>query len=343
MPTVNPPDRHGPVFVPTGQAVSGTAGHVPRMRPGSVRRTTSIDMTWTTEGTPTQHLHGRARDVLVPADGEPEVLGEAVVDASADFQRVISAISASPHRDGIEQLVGSRCGSQLRAAIDEVLPGERAAGTPLHLLLDDLAGCALISAFMRTRFMPDMMRGRNDIAEERRARMEGVCIGFAPGSSALAQDIPHPGEYVQVITTLVHPAEPRGWHEFPDQPEMSMRRARRIDVWIEGDEIRVDSSFQDSSGDAELGRVAVHEYGLTATADLATGVLTSVTADPRVLPFMECPGAIANIDRVLGFALPELRSKVPELLGRTNGCTHLNDALRALAEVGVLAGRLGAG
>jgi hypothetical protein len=331
-----------PVYVQLGQAVTGTAGHVPRMRPGSVRRTTSIDMTWTTHGTPTQQLHGRARDVLVPADGgEPEVFGEAMVDATADLQRVIGSISTTPARAGVEQLVGSRGGSQLRTAIDEALPGEREAGTPLYLLLDDLAGCSLIAPFVWTRFMPDLMREHSKDAEARRKHMEGVCWGFAPGSSGLADDGALPGgDLVQVVTTLVHPEEPQGWHEFPEGPEMSMRRARRIDVWVEGDEIRVDSSFQDSSGDPELGRVAVHEYGLVATADRATGVLTSVTADPRVLPLMECPGAVANIQRVVGIALPELRAKVPELLGRTNGCTHLNDALRALAEVGILADRL---
>jgi hypothetical protein len=78
-----------------------------------------------------------------------------------------------------------------------------------------------------------------------------------------------------------------------------------------------------------------------ATADRTTGELTSVTADPRVLPFLECPGAIDNITRLVGRPLRDLRSAVPELLGRTNGCTHLNDALRALAEVPVLAEQLG--
>jgi hypothetical protein len=143
-----------------------------------------------------------------------------------------------------------------------------------------------------------------------------------------------------VVTSLVHPEEPAGWHDFPESPEMSMRRARRIDVWIEGDELRVDSSFQDSSGDPEYGRVAVHEYGLAATASLATETLTSVTADPRVLPFVECPNAVDNLGLVVGLPLRELRTRVPELLGKTMGCTHLNDALRALAEVPVLAAHL---
>jgi hypothetical protein len=124
-----------------------------------------------------------------------------------------------------------------------------------------------------------------------------------------------------------------------------MRRARRIDVWREhteaGDVIRADTSFQDSSGDPEYGRVAVHEYGLEAVIDATTGLVSSLRADPRVLPFLECPGAVDNITRLVGLPVRDLRSAVPELLGRTNGCTHLNDALRALAEVPILAGQLG--
>jgi hypothetical protein len=343
--------RRIPVFVVTDdgapeQAVSGTKGHVPRMRPGSVRRTTSIDMTWSDAGDPfnmKQHLHGRARDVRVPDDAtaEPVVLGEAEVDATATFDRVIESLRVSPARVGIEGLVGARGGSQLRGAIDEVLPGERVAGTPLHLLLDDLAGCTLIAGFVWTRFMPELVRERSTQGEEHRNRMEGVCIGFAPGSSSLAVDRETLGDYTQVVTSLVHPEEPAGWHDFPESPEMSMRRARRIDVWRDGDVIRVDSSFQDSSGDPEYGRVAVHEYGLEATVDVASGNLTSVTADPRVLPFLECPGAVDNITRLIGLPVRDLRSAVPEMLGRTNGCTHLNDALRALAEVPILADQLG--
>ena len=339
--------RRIPVFVPTEQAVSGTQGHVPRMRPGSVRRTTSIDMTWSDAGNRfnmKQHLHGRARDVRIPADGsgeEPVVLAEASVDATASFDRVIESISATPDRAGVEGLVGARGGSQLRGAIDDVLPGEREAGTPLHLLLDDLAGCTLIAGFVWTRFMPELVRQRSTQGEEHRNRMEGVCIGFAPGSSSLSVDRDTLGDYTQVVTSLVHPEEPEGWHAFPESAEMSMRRARRIDVWRDGDVLHADTSFQDSSGDPEFGRVAVHEYGLAATADVATGRITSLTADPRVLPFLECPGAVDNITRLVGRPMNELRSAVPELLGRTNGCTHLNDALRALAEVPILAEQLG--
>ncbi|WP_040829427.1 DUF2889 domain-containing protein, partial [Nocardia jiangxiensis] len=84
------------------------------------------------------------------------------------------------------------------------------------------------------------------------------------------------------------------------------------------------------------GRVAVHEYRLTATADPDTGELLTIDADPRVLPYDECPLASRNVGKALGTPLSELRTVVLDKFSGTEGCTHLNDAMRALAEVPVL-------
>ena len=118
-----------------------------------------------------------------------------------------------------------------------------------------------------------------------------------------------------------------------------MRRARRIDIWID-DLIRIDSAFQDSATNPRGGRTAVHEYRLTATADPISLTLLSVTAEPRVLPYPECPAAAANAPRLVGARLADLRAKVLGELSGVAGCTHLNDALRALAEAPALVERL---
>jgi hypothetical protein len=77
----------------------------------------------------------------------------------------------------------------------------------------------------------------------------------------------------------------------------------------------------------------VHEYGVHAVVDPQSMRLTSIEADPRVLPFETCPAAARNVDLLLGEPLRTLRHRVIELVVGTDGCTHLNDALRALAEV----------
>ena len=175
--------------------------------------------------------------------------------------------------------------------------------------------------------MPELLRARSGEADAHRKRMEGVCFGFAPGSSSLTAELGST-DRVQVVTSLVHPDEPSGWHPFPESPEMSMRRARRIDVWVDGDVIRVDSSFQDSSGDPEYGRVAVHEYGLTATIDRRRpGPSRRWRPTPACCRSWNVRTRSTTSGSWSGSRSGSCAPRVPELLGKTMGCTHLNDAL----------------
>jgi hypothetical protein len=109
-----------------------------------------------------------------------------------------------------------------------------------------------------------------------------------------------------------------------------------MDVWQESGTLAIDAMFRDSCWDPDGSEVVVHEYQIQGTADPDTGVLLSVAAVPRVLPYVECPLAAANAARMAGTELLSMRSAVLEQLRATDCCTHLNDGLRALAEVPVL-------
>jgi hypothetical protein len=61
-----------------------------------------------------------------------------------------------------------------------------------------------------------------------------------------------------------------------------------------------------------------------------------LNVDPRVLPYDACTKAAENVDRMIGIPIQEFRHAVVEQLPGPLGCTHLNDALRALAEVPML-------
>jgi hypothetical protein len=121
-----------------------------------------------------------------------------------------------------------------------------------------------------------------------------------------------------------------------------MRRARRIDVWVAG-AIEIDAMFQDSATTPAGGRAAIHEYTIRAAVDPHTMRLASVRALPRTLPYPECPRALDTLPRLVGLPLEGLRAAVLEALPGAMGCTHLNDAMRALAEVPVLVRALDAG
>jgi hypothetical protein len=101
----------------------------------------------------------------------------------------------------------------------------------------------------------------------------------------------------------------------------------------------VDAHFRDSYVDDE-GETVVHEYTVVARVDVATSTVLEATATPRVLPWFECPEAAASAGRLAGRTLESLRAGVrAEFLGAST-CTHLNDMLRALADVGALGARV---
>ena len=312
--------------------------------PGSLRRTSSIDVTWPDGRAGAVLMLGRARDALTPrAGGAPVVLAEDSFEARLTPLREITGIAATPVRPGLQQLVGARAGGGFRKALASAAPEERRGATPLHLILDDIAGSSLVANWAWSQWDPDWLEHARTVMGEgvwakRLAEREGVCIGFAKGSSALDETTER--GVPTYAPDLRNPADPEGWHAFPAESGLAFRRARRIDLTLAEGLLRIDSAFQDSATTPAGGRAVVHEYTLAATADPATLKLVTVAAQPRVLPHRECPSATGNLERMVGTPLPDLRERVLVELAGPAGCTHLNDALRALAEVPPLANRL---
>ncbi|MFC4295832.1 DUF2889 domain-containing protein [Novosphingobium tardum] len=318
-------------------------GPAPVRRPGSVRRTSTIDTSWPEGFGQAMRMEGHARDVLTPAGGgEPVVLAEDRYVIVASPRREILSLETVPARPKAQELVGIRAGGESRAALMRIMAAEREAGAPLYLILDDFAGASLVAGWVWSLW-DDRWRERASESGARRtsSSMEGVCTGFAPGSSALdSHRNPEMREQSSTrVPSLVNPLDAEGWHRLGEQPGVGMRRARRIDLWRDGDAIAIDVGFQDSGTSPDGGdRIAIHEYHVTARA--REGRLEDLKIDPRILPFRECPGAAALASRILDAPLAELRTQVLETLPGTLGCTHLNDVLRSMAEVPLLARHL---
>jgi hypothetical protein len=317
----------------------------PTRLPGSARRTTSIDMVWPDGLGSPLHLVGRARDLLTPESGAPVVLAEAEMQATIGEERRVESIETVPARPGIQGLVGRQGGSYLRSAVDEVLPGEREAATPLYLLLDDIAGTSLIAGFVWTR-QPEhreAMRRRPPRPTEfgvRKGRV--ICSGLRPGGTAQLAITTgtDPGHSLRRAGALVTDDDSWAWHEFPARPEVVMRRHRRVDVSRHGSELVVDAFFRDSSWEPDGTEMALHEYTVAARVDAASGMLTAVAARPHVLPFRECQWAPPHVDLLVGRPVETFRTSVQSTLTDIQSCTHLNDMLRSLAEVPALAAAL---
>jgi Protein of unknown function (DUF2889) len=332
------------VDVPAGIQPIGPAIPTPLRRLGSVRRTSTIDATWEGDARSTRmFLLGRCRDLLTPSDGgRPVVLGEDVMNAVALPDRTISEISAAPARNNLSELMHLKGG--LRSKVIETFPEEVSQGTPLYLLLDDLSGATLVSGFAFTHWGDTKtlitLDELDPEVKARKLKMVNICAGFQEGASALGGDGPPALHAVQPVPNLPIDDDLLAWHELLEVEEVSARRSRRIDVWREGNEYVVDSFFQDSGTSPSGQRIAVHEYTIEARFDAGTGLVTQIQAVPQVLPFVECPMATLAVHRLIGQPIREFRSIVNELLPGVDGCTHMNDALRALAETPVLAAQL---
>ncbi len=324
-------------------------GPSPPRRDLSIRRTSSIDTTWPEGIGKPMLMHGHARDIFTERSGGPiRMLAEDDVRILATPTREILEISADRRDREVQQLVGQKGGGYLRGVLAQLLPDELAAGTPLNLLLDDFSGASLVAGWAWSRWTDEWrsrIRASIDEATAFRRKMEGICSGFQPGASSLAPDGSEDSaeQSSAIVQPLPRSDDPEGWHALDPQEEgVGMRRARRIDVWLEGDLIRMDVGFQDSATSPNGGphRIAVHEYRVQATADLDTFLLRSVVSDPRVLPYRECPGASPNVALMLGTSLTELRLAVPRTLAGVVGCTHLNDVLRSMSDVPQLVAKL---
>ena len=217
---------------------------------------------------------------------------------------------------------------------------------PLFQLLDDFAGASLVAGWIWSQWTNDWMaHARRTGAQSpagRKGRMTNICTGFTEGASSLADDgsPQHIDQSSAEVGPLENPDDAAGWHAMPFQEGPQKRRARRIDLWREEELIKVDAGFQDSGSNPNGGRTAIHEYRVYAEIDPVTEQLMALQALPLILPYRECPGASLKATRMIGKKVGEFRGLVLESLPSTLGCTHLNDVLRALADVPILAKQL---
>ena len=326
--------------VPEDLKPSGSVLSAPPRLAGSVRRTATMDFTWPDGLRGDTILDGRARDLFTAGDGPATILAEASLGVVSDPRRLIKEITSTPVLARLQGLIGGSAMSGFRQRLAGVAVAEIAAATPLHLLLDDVPGATLVSG---AAYQPwyDMERYLEIKADVKQRVMTDVCAGYQNGSSALQADGTISWRQTRAPAVEIEAVDDGlAWHGHASPAGVSMRRARRIDVWIADSVIQVDAFFQDSSTLPEGGRQSIHEYTLTAEADLESQTLRAVTPVPRVLPYSECPLAVRHVPALVGLPLSELRTAVLQRLRGPLGCTHLNDMLRAVADVPGLVARL---
>jgi hypothetical protein len=326
----------------------------PARVPGSIRRTTSIEMV-SGEG---QVLIGHARDLVTPRRGDAIVVDEASFTARiGDYigGQIIEELETSPHREGLHSLVGRSASRGYRRELQRIGDEHGLVGRAVYQLLDDVPGTSLVAGYSGELDRRDAGHDvRRDVevdeggAPRHLLALTGVCAGWQEGGAIVANVLEAGHVPIAVgpeAPSLARADDPLAWHELPDPiPSHGMRRRRRIDVIPPVDPgqglLRIDAMFRDSYMTATGVETIVHEYTLTADVDPRTGLVLASEAVPRALPFAQCPEAGASAGRLTGNGLDDLRTRIrADFVGPTT-CTHLNDMLRALEDVGFLVAAL---
>ncbi len=336
-------DWHASEIRPAGMLFAGNAVHVALPAPrGSglarhipgVRRTCSIDVQWPDGRYGRKLMQGMGRDLLSPHPGElPRVLALDILHAELGPDRSLLAMASTPACAALDALAGTIHAGELRRSLRALRAADAVPATPLFQLADDVPAMLVIADWAWSRWPALLPADEAPHRASRLATLEGVCAGFRTGSGALRTHGEYQEDRASAVPPLEDASDPHAWHPLVDIRTVSMRRARCMEVWRTPGEIRVEAFFQDSAVRPDGCRAAVHEYTVMATASSTTHAITRLAATPHILPFQECESAPAWLQDLVGTPLEELRTTVPALLARTRGCTHLNDALRALAEV----------
>jgi hypothetical protein len=340
---------------------AGPADRTPPRRPRSVRRTTTHDAVRHDGPRGPVTAIARGRDLYTSAPGKATVVAAARVDAVVSSPGgVVAWISADPADDRLAALAGRAASSGFRGAVERALPGEREAGTILYQLLDDLPTALLVGGYAIMASLREQARAGALPRPPRRAvplQQVDMCSGWVDGGvlvSGLVDGIPPfvegalapgsgtPGAAVADAGALdaAGATDALAWHEHPALPPSSMRRRRRVDVCLDGPVARVEAFFRDSYTRPDGRETILHEYTVDGAVELGDLTFTSCVARFGALPWPECPGALASAGRVVGTPVSGLRQRVRGELKGVGTCTHLNDTLRALEDVGALIGVL---
>lgn len=253
--------------------------------------------------------------------------------------RVVQHLEVEPAVANMH-LIGAPAMSGFRAAVDKAAPNLRPRRDLRFTLLDDVPVATLISghALSASGVLGVATKsGYLPVADQ--------CAGFVSGGLLMSSF--EAGDPVVVTGPPAHSlddqSDPLAWHEMAPLPVHAMRRRRRLDVHNgdEGPEIQIDALFRDTYVRADGTETIIHEYTLEAAVDSDTGTILRSEAVPRVLPWQECPGAVASATRIAGVRLNDLHFRIRQEFHGTTTCTHLNDLLRSIGDAEALIPLLG--
>jgi hypothetical protein len=323
-----------------------TVVSAPPRRPGSVRRTSNVDMTRRPDGglfDRFEQVSGAVRDLVTDGSGDGTVADTVTLQVALE-NGLIARVAAEPPAAVCDGLLGAPIGFSFRSSARDVLVA--LSGTGLGLLVDDLAGAAPAAGYAGIRH--GALAGESFVVPtpipaptgDAPARTQlDVCSGWRAGGAAIERREsggPLPLSDPWAAPSLASSDE-LAWHDMPTLTPLQTRRLRRIDLWREGDALVIDVMFRDFMVDPDGTERVVHEYAVAGRIDESTMTVSSLAADPRALPFpTDCPLAAGSAAFIVGEPVGDLRRTVRKVSAGPASCTHLNDLYRTIADVTTL-------
>jgi hypothetical protein len=272
---------------------------VPLPAPPALRRTSIVDVVRPDGLRGRSVIRATGHDLVVSPAGRA-VVDDAWLELTADVDHDVIEIDGS-HLADRARPSGLSLRHGLRNGLAHPLPVDSVA----RLLVDDAATVGLLGSYV------EIYHGRP--VGDSFAR-PNICAGWIDGGVLITairrtHDVPLP----QGPLAPSDLADDENANEVRPLQVDGVRRARVIDVAVRGDAFVADAAFRDSF------------------VDRATGTILSAAADPRVLPWVECPNAATSVNVLVGTSSNDLRATLKGSFSSVATCTHLNASLWALA------------
>jgi hypothetical protein len=314
----------------------------PELAPGSVRRVTAVDLTRPSGFDGPLVVQIRGRDVRRGADDDAfdEVLDELQVTLEIEeWTGELLRVEGTAH-PGVGALVGASARRGYSRAVATALADDLRSRTLLGSAFEDLGGALLVSGYAPLR------RGRLVMAPGTGAQVaagqQDVCAGWAVGRPLV--------EVLRTEDVNACPIGPIGPEADTLVPTVSglavappgadaVTRIRTLDVGAAVDGTSaVRAHFRDSYASDE-GPMVMHEYVVHARVGGTEPTIQGVEVEPRVLPWSDCPGAVASAQRIVGMPVAAIAGRARAELSGNETCTHLTSTLRSLTDVAHLLSR----
>ena len=261
-----------------------------------MRRTWNVDISFP-EGLSGPTLADvRGRDLLTDANGASEIVDELHVSIEIDpTTATIVGLDSRQAYAALDVLVGICLRGGFGRQLAERLPHDATDHSLSFSALEGLGGAYLVSGYSHLR--SGLIPQTREIAEAAADIQADVCIGWAREGSLI--------ENIRIHGRTPIPIGPRApdiavdaisWHEMSGLAPGTVRRRRRIDVFVAqepADRMHVQQHFRDSYAGVGNARPSCTSTSSTPCSTAVRNCSRS-TSMRGALPWNACPGALAG-------------------------------------------------